>query len=47
MEWLNDWRVCIDDDLKVLKSPEEFCKFDLDACLQIFLLEIRKKEDIM
>ena len=41
-EWRNNWRVRLDDTLKVLKEPNEFTKFDLNECLQYFVAEMRK-----
>ena len=41
--WLGEWRVRIDDTLKVLKEIEEFSRDDLDYVLKFFFAEVRKE----
>lgn len=41
--WLGEWRVRMDDTLKVLKDIEEFTRDDLDYVLKFFFAEVRKE----
>lgn len=43
-EWLQDWRIRMDDTLKVFKEVDEFNKSDLNHVLKYFYAEIRKKD---
>ena len=42
--WLADWRVRIDNVLKVLKDVDEMTKNDLNYCLGYFYSDVRKVE---
>jgi hypothetical protein len=42
--WFQDWKVRLDDTLKVLKDLEDFDKSDLNYCLKYFVVEIRNQK---
>ena len=45
--WFSQWKVRMDDVLKVYKDIDEFTPYDLDYCLKYFFAEVRKVDGNM
>lgn len=42
--WLQEWKVRLDDTLKVYKDVEEFDENDLNYCMKFFIAELRNQK---